>query len=134
MTDRGRGDADGSARGTVTGGKGRSDRERDADADARKVVPFPREWYGSPDELMPIDLGRTEGDATDAAGSDAVEAANSATRRLRRKPVLKRDNPVGRSREVNPRLRGGATLSGYLVDNVRQTERFVSPTCASRGP
>ena len=75
MTDRGRGDADGSARGTVTGGKGRSDRERDADADARKVVPFPREWYGSPDDLLPIDLGRPEGDATDAAGSDATEAA-----------------------------------------------------------
>ncbi len=74
MTDQGRGNADGSARGTVTGGKGRSDHERDADAEARKVVPFPREWYGSPDELVPIDLGPPEADAADVAGSDATQA------------------------------------------------------------
>jgi hypothetical protein len=38
-------------------------------------VPFPREWYGSPDELVPIDLAPPEADATDAAGSGATEAA-----------------------------------------------------------
>lgn len=75
MTDQGRGNADGSARGTATGGKGRSDHERDAGADARKVVPFPREWYGSPDELVPIDLGPPEADTADAAGSDTTQAA-----------------------------------------------------------
>jgi hypothetical protein len=73
MTDQGWGGADGSARGTATGGKGGSDDVRDADA--RKVVPFPREWYGSPDELVPIDLGPPEADAADAAGSAATEAA-----------------------------------------------------------
>ena len=73
MTDQGWGSADGSARGTATGAKGGSDDVRDADA--RKVVPFPREWYGSPDELVPIDLGPPEADAADAAGSAATEAA-----------------------------------------------------------
>jgi hypothetical protein len=75
MTDQGWGSADGSAGGTATGGKGGSDEGRDAGADARKVVPFPREWYGSPDELVPIDLGPPRADATDAANSDATEAA-----------------------------------------------------------
>jgi hypothetical protein len=75
MKDQGGGIADGSARGAGTGGKGRSDHERDADADARKVVPFPREWYGSPDELVPIDLGPPETDTADTAGADATQAA-----------------------------------------------------------
>jgi hypothetical protein len=75
MTDQGWGSADGSARGTATGGKSGSDDGRDADEDARKVVPFPREWYGSPDELVPIDLGPPGADLTDATNSDATEAA-----------------------------------------------------------
>jgi hypothetical protein len=75
MTDQDWGSADGSARGTATGGKRGSDDGRDADADARKVVPFPREWYGSPDELVPIDLGPPKADGTDAANSDTTEAA-----------------------------------------------------------
>ena len=75
MTGHGRGNAGGSARGTATGKRGGSDDGQGAGADARKVVPFPREWYGSPDELMPIDLGSPEADVADAAGFDATEAA-----------------------------------------------------------
>ncbi len=75
MTDQGWGNADGSARGTATGNRGGSEDGRDGGVDTRKVVPFPREWYGSPDELVPIDLGPPEVDATDAAETDATEAA-----------------------------------------------------------
>jgi len=125
MTDQGGGSADGSARGTATGGKSRSDHERDVDADARKVVPFPREWYGSPDELVPIDLGPPEADTADAAGSDATQAAAFW------------EGGAGTDHELanspNARLRDPATSSSAVqAEPLRTSDRATPPKPPTR--
>ncbi len=70
MADRGRGDANGQGGGADVGKSAAADAQM---ADAN-VVPFPRDWIGPLDELVPIDLGpapaASSGDAAGFWGGD----------------------------------------------------------------
>jgi hypothetical protein len=94
MPDQDWGSADGTARGAASGRTTGGDRERVTGADAPNVVPFPRDWYGSVDDLVPIDLEPPQagpnaaaafwdGDAGIAEGAGIVEEdAEPSDRRL----------------------------------------------------
>lgn len=92
MGDRGR-DAEGGAGGVATGETGPENARRAKHADAPNVVPFPGDWIGPLDELVPIDLdplsedGATASDFWDgdtavheAVGSAGVRAGSAGVR------------------------------------------------------
>jgi hypothetical protein len=84
MADHEWGSADAPASGAAKGSAGGADGGRLAGADAPNVVPFPRDWFGSVDELVPIELDPPEAGPNAAAafwdgdagvGEDAAEAS-----------------------------------------------------------
>jgi hypothetical protein len=66
MADHGR-NADGATGGIATGNTGSADATGAERAAAPNVVPFPGDWIGPLDELVPIDLDLPEDDSSDAS-------------------------------------------------------------------
>jgi hypothetical protein len=83
MADQDRGNADGTAGGPAGGSMAGGEGGHVAGADAPNVVPFPRDWFGSVDDLVPIDLEPQSGSSAAAfwEGDAAVADDVAATRR-----------------------------------------------------
>ncbi len=81
MADQDSGNADGAAGSEANGRTGSGDSGVGTGTDAANVVPFPRDWFGSVDELVPIDLEPSCSVANDAAAfwdGDAEEIGDPA--------------------------------------------------------